>query len=79
MRACVRTCVFVGVGRRGGRMGLHTLFANEAVIPVIGVVCVPCDGAAPVAYNSKVKLCRDNAVSYPRSEEDERKVARRPG
>lgn len=46
----------------------RTLFANETVIAVIGVVRVPCDGAASVAYDSEVELCRDNAVSYLRSE-----------
>lgn len=47
-------------------MGLRTFFANEAVIPVVGVVCVPCDGATSIAYNSEVELCRKNAVSHPR-------------
>lgn len=57
----------IKIEREGG--GKRTLFANEAVIAVIGVVRVPCDGAASVAYDSEVELCRDNAVSYPRGEE----------
>lgn len=52
-------------GREGSK---RTLFANETVIAVIGVVRVPCDGAASVAYDSEVELCREDAVSYPRSE-----------
>lgn len=57
------------LGQPGGPPGGgRTLFANETVIPVIGVVCVPRDGAASIAYDSEVELCRDNAVSYPKSE-----------
>lgn len=52
----------------------HTLFADETVIPVIRVVCIPRNSTASVAYDSEVELCRDMAVSYPRGERAEQET-----
>lgn len=43
---------------RRGFVYKRTLFANEGIVPVIGVVCISGRCASSIAQDSEVELCR---------------------
>lgn len=38
-------------------VGAHTLFPDQAVVSVVGVVGVSCDGTPTIAYYSEIEFC----------------------